>query len=304
MGTVTPHVKRIFMTFVARGIGPAAPARLGIRACRAYSPSQMRTSFIKMHGLGNDFVIFDARTTKLELTPSSVMRLADRRHGIGCDQLIILRPSARADVFMQIMNPDGSEAQACGNATRCVAHLLGGNASIETLGGLLTAGNSTDGISIAMGMPSFAWQDVPLAYAMDTLCMPVAWDGLANPVGVSMGNPHAVFFVPSVAAVPLETLGLDIEHDPLFPERVNVNIATVDAADQITLRVWERGAGLTLACGSGACATFAAARKRGLVGPSATVSLPGGDLLIAESETGALIMTGPVATSFTGEVEL
>lgn len=264
----------------------------------------MATAFLKMHGAGNDFAIFDARQLALAMPPERVRRLADRHRGIGCDQLILLEPSDKADVFMRIFNPDGSESGACGNATRCVAHLLGGAVTIETRGGLLSAAAATEGVTVDMGAPRFGWAEVPLAYAMDTADMPVGWGELERPVALSMGNPHVVFFVADTAAIPLETLGPEIEQDPIFPERVNVNVATVLSRSHIRLRVWERGAGLTLACGTGACATFAAARRRGLVESRATISLPGGDLVIAETPNGTLGMTGPVATSFRGETEL
>jgi diaminopimelate epimerase len=257
-----------------------------------------------MHGCGNDFAIFDARDVALAMPAERVRRLADRHRGIGCDQLIVMEQSAHADVFMRIFNPDGSEAEACGNATRCIAHLLGGEASIETRGGVLTAAAAHDGVTIDMGAPRFSWEDIPLGYPMDTADMPVAWGNLERPAAVSMGNPHIIFFVPDPATIALHELGPEIEADPLFPERVNVNVASVRARDHIVLRVWERGAGLTLACGSGACATFAAARRRGLVGPVARVSLPGGDLMISETPGGSLSMAGPVATSFAGETDL
>jgi diaminopimelate epimerase len=244
----------------------------------------MGTPFRKMHGLGNDFAIFDARATPVPLTPARVRLLADRRFGIGCDQLIRLEPS--------------------GNATRCVAQLLGGRATIETVAGLLHAEPDGADITVDMGAPRFDWEEIPLAYPVDTRDMPVAWGPLERPAAVNMGNPHVVFFVPDAAAIALDSLGPEIEHDPLFPERVNVNVVSRLAPDHLQLRVWERGAGLTLACGSGACATFAAARRRGLVGPAATISLPGGDLRISESGTGTLRMTGAVATSFTGETAL
>lgn len=264
----------------------------------------MATAFLKMHGAGNDFAIFDARHVALAMPPERVRRLADRHRGIGCDQLIVMEPSDKADVFMRIFNPDGSEAEACGNATRCIAHLMGGSATIETRGGLLTAAAAADGVTIDMGAPRFGWAEIPLAYAMDTNDMPVGWGELERPSAVSMGNPHVIFFVPDASAVPLESIGPEIESDPLFPERVNVNIATVLGRSHIHLRVWERGAGLTLACGSGACATYAAARRRGLVEASATVSLPGGDLVIAETPHGTISMAGPVSSAFRGETDL
>jgi diaminopimelate epimerase len=268
----------------------------------------MATAFLKMHGAGNDFAIFDARQVALAMPPERVRRLADRHRGIGCDQLIVLEPSHTADVFMRIFNPDGSESGACGNATRCVAHLLGGSATIETRGGVLTAAAAADGVTIDMGPPRFGWAEIPLAYAMDTADMPLAWAfpgcDLERPSAVSMGNPHVIFFVPDTGAVALDAVGPEIESDPVFPERVNVNVATVRNRQHIDLRVWERGAGATLACGSGACATFAAARRRGLVDSSATIRLPGGDLVIAETGSGSLRMTGPVSSAFRGETDL
>jgi diaminopimelate epimerase len=269
----------------------------------------MATAFLKMHGAGNDFAIFDARHVALAMPAERVRRLADRHRGIGCDQLIVMEPSDKADVFMRIFNPDGSEAEACGNATRCVAQLMGGSATIETRGGVLTAAAAADGVTIDMGAPRFGWADIPLAYAMDTNDMPVGWTlqgggELERPSAVSMGNPHVIFFVPDAAAISLETIGPEIESDPLFPQRVNVNIAAIRSRTHIELRVWERGAGLTLACGSGACATFAAARRRGLVDSSATLSLPGGDLVISETPGATLRMAGPVASAFRGETDL
>jgi diaminopimelate epimerase len=264
----------------------------------------MATRFVKMHGLGNDFVIIDGRAAPVLMPARRVRALADRKRGIGCDQLILLEPADDADLFMRIWNPDGSEAEACGNATRCVAAMVGGEARIRTRGGLLRAERRGDGITVDMGIPRFGWDEVPLSYPMDTRVMPVAWETLSGPSAVSMGNPHVVFFVDDVAGAPLDQLGPEIEADPLFPERVNVNVATVETRARLRLRVWERGAGLTLACGSGACATFAAARRRGLVEPEAVVSQPGGELLLAEGEGGHVLMTGPVETSFIGETDL
>jgi diaminopimelate epimerase len=264
----------------------------------------MATAFVKMHGLGNDFVIIDGRAAPVLMPPTRVRTLADRRRGIGCDQLILLEPANDADVFMRIWNPDGSEAEACGNATRCVAALLGGDSLIRTRGGLLRATGSADSITVDMGVPRFDWEEIPLSYAMDTRVMPVAWDGLSGPSAVSMGNPHVVFFVDDLDAVPLQHLGPEIEHDPLFPARVNVNVAAVSDRARVALKVWERGVGLTLACGSGACATFAAARRRGLIDRETLIAQPGGDLRLAEGDGGHILMSGPVATSFRGETDL
>jgi len=260
----------------------------------------MRIPFIKMHGLGNDFVVIDARETALPVSAARARALADRHTGIGCDQFIVLEPSTQADVKMRIFNPDGSEVGACGNASRAVGLLLGGHTRIETAGGLIEARASEAGIAVDMGAPRFDWDAVPLAYAMDTLAMPLAWESLENPVAVNVGNPHAVFFVPDAQGVDLARLGPIIEHDAVFPERVNVNVASLVGPDHLALRVWERGAGLTRACGTGACATAVAAMRRKLVGRSVAVDLPGGTLQIEWPEGGTITMTGPATTSFEG----
>lgn len=261
----------------------------------------MRVSFIKMHGLGNDFVVLDGRDTPLPAMNSVLARaIADRRTGIGCDQVVLIEPSQVADIRMRIFNPDGSEVEACGNASRAVALLNGRDTSIETGGGIIHARVSGNAIAVNMGIPRFGWEDIPLAYAMDTLSMPVGWDGLENPVAVNVGNPHVIFFVADCDRVELERLGPLIENDPLFPQRVNVNVATITADDAIRLRVWERGAGLTRACGTGACATAVAAMRRGLTGRRVSVSLPGGDLAIDWAADGQITMAGPATESFRG----
>ena len=265
----------------------------------------MRVPFIKMHGLGNDFVVLDARAAPLPgaMTPARAAALAHRHTGIGCDQLIVLEPSTRADFAMRIYNNDGGEVEACGNATRAVGLLAGGSARIETTAGELVTMNGDTGIAVDMGQPRLDWQAIPLAYAMDTLALPVGWDGLDQPSAVNMGNPHVIFFVPDADAVPLGEIGPVIEHDPLFPARVNVNVATVVDRKTIRLRVWERGAGLTLACGTGACATAVAAMRRGLVERKVTVHLPGGALVIGWGDDGRVTMTGPATESFRGTFE-
>jgi diaminopimelate epimerase len=268
--------------------------------------------FRKMHGLGNDFVMLDARAADLGMTPARAAALADRRTGIGCDQLILLEPGAPglADVFMRIRNPDGSEAGACGNATRCVASLLAAETGrrrvvVRTISGDLPAEALPDGrFTVDMGPARLDWREVPLARAMDTLHLPLARGVLADPAACGMGNPHATFFVPDLDAVPVAALGPSLEQDPIFPERANIGFAQVLGPEHLRLVVWERGAGLTLACGSGACAALVNAARRGLVGRRATVSLPGGDLEIAWRADGHVLMTGPVATAFTGEIEL
>ncbi len=264
----------------------------------------MRMPFIKMHGLGNDFVVLDGRTAALPaLTPAIVSRIADRREGIGCDQLIVLEPSDRADFRMRIFNADGGEVGACGNASRAVALLTGRPARVETGGGIIEVVPRAGGATVDMGTPRFEWDAIPLAYAMDTLTMPVSWDDLGAPCAVNVGNPHVIFFVEDCDSVALERIGPAIETDPLFPERVNVSVATVESRDRIRLRVWERGAGLTRACGTAACAAAVAAVRRGLVDRRVTVALPGGELAIAWGSAGRIAMSGPAAESFRGEFE-
>lgn len=263
----------------------------------------MAMRFDKMHGLGNDFVILDARQSPMEMTSALAKRLADRQTGIGCDQLILLEPSDGADLRMRIFNADGSEVEQCGNALRCVAQLTGAR-RIDSTAGLVEAEPGDAGITIDMGAPRFGWEEIPLAYALDTAAVPVGWDGLEQGMAVNVGNPHIVFFVPKLDAIDLERLGPTIEHDPLFPERVNVNVAEVTGSSSLKLRVWERGAGLTHACGTGACATAVAAIRRGLVQSPVTVSLPGGDLGIDWAPGRSIRMTGPATHVFAGEAEL
>ncbi|MCB2088052.1 MAG: diaminopimelate epimerase [Sphingomonadaceae bacterium] len=265
----------------------------------------MRVSFTKMHGLGNDFIVLDAREQPLPgaMTPPRAAALADRNTGIGCDQLIVLEPAEGADFTMRIYNQDGGEVEACGNATRAVGLLVGGTCRIATAGGLLETRAGDMGIAVDMGEPRLEWDKIPLAYPMDTLAMPVGWEELENPVAINVGNPHAVFFVPDNDAVELQQLGPLIEHDPLFPARVNVNVATVTDSTHIRLRVWERGVGETRACGTGACATAIAAMRRGLVEREVTVTLPGGPLVIGWGADNRITMTGPATESFRGSFE-
>ncbi len=266
------------------------------------------TPFLKMHGLGNDFVVLDARTRPIELSAAAVRAIADRHTGVGCDQLVVLRRPAEAgaDAFMEIRNADGAAVGACGNATRCVAALLmqqsdAETVTIATVAGLLEAHREPDGtISVDMGPARLGWHEIPVARDVDTLHLPVALGPLTDPVGTNIGNPHATFFVADVAAVDLSRLGPALEHDPLFPERANIGIAQILSPERIRLRVWERGSGITRACGSGACAALVAAVRRGLTGRRAEVLLDGGSLAIEWQETGHVRMTGPVATSFAG----
>lgn len=272
--------------------------------------------FVKMHGLGNDFVVLDARSRALDLTPERVRALADRRTGIGCDQLVVIAPPKGrvSDATMLIFNADGSEVSACGNATRCVAwHLMRESGQpkvvIETRAGLLDAESRGEHlVAVDMGRPGLDWRDIPLAKAVDTLHLGIAVGPLSDPVGVSMGNPHAVFFVEDAEAVDLATFGPGLEHHALFPERANIEAAQVlsapDAAlGRIRMRVWERGSGITMACGTGACATLVAAARRGLSPRKAEIVLDGGLLTIEWLPDDHVLMTGPVATSFTGTLD-
>ena len=264
----------------------------------------MRVSFTKMYGLGNDFVVLDARDRPLpDLTEETVKALSDRHTGIGCDQLIVMQPSTTGDFAMRIYNCDGGEVESCGNAARAVALLHGSKASVDTRGGLITVEPDDAGARVDMGKPNFDWNAIPLQMPLDTLDMPVAWDELEHPVALSIGNPHIVFFVEDCHGVDLARIGPQIERDPLFPERINVNVATVKSRTAIDLRVWERGAGLTRACGTGACATTAAAIAHGFVDRRVTVELPGGSLQIEQADDGHIWMSGPATRSFEGSFE-
>ncbi len=263
----------------------------------------MKPNFHKMHGLGNDFVIIDARETPIDMPVTRAAAIANRRTGIGCDQLIILEPSTIASVKMRIFNADGGEVEACGNATRCVALLMDGQATVETMAGILHTNPGDAQATVTLGQPSFDWELIPLAMPIDTMDMPVSWEELDHPVAVNVGNPHVIFFVDDCDSVALESLGPLIENDPLFPERINVNVATVTGANSLKLRVWERGVGLTRACGTGACATAVAAIRSRRVGSPVTVSLPGGDLVIDWAEDETIKMSGPATHVFTGKAD-
>ncbi|MCA0247595.1 MAG: diaminopimelate epimerase [Proteobacteria bacterium] len=273
------------------------------------------TPFLKMHGLGNDFVVLDARATPLDLTPVRRRAIADRRLGVGCDQLIVLEPptDSDADVFMRIYNPDGSEAGACGNATRCVASVVmderkTDQVTVQTISGLLESqktGKGSNGlpvISVDMGLARLDWREIPVATACDTNHMPVGLGPLQDPVGTSMGNPHATFFVDDLDAIAITELGPKLEHDRFFPERANIGVAQVIGENRLRLRVWERGAGLTLACGSGACAAGVAAARRGLTGRTVDVVMEHGTLGIEWLRDGHVMMTGGIAVAYTGEL--
>lgn len=264
--------------------------------------------FWKMHGLGNDFVVLDARQRPIEIGPDQARRIADRHRGVGFDQLLVMEPpqTAGADVFMRILNADGTESSACGNGTRCVAALVmaetgAGETVVETRAGLLSCRAAPGGVTVDMGLARLGWQDIPLAHEADTLHLPVSSGLLSDPVGVSMGNPHAIFFVPDAEAVPIASTGPVLEHDPLFPERANIGVVQVLGRDRLRYRVWERGVGVTQACGTGACAAGVAAIRRGLADRTVFITLDGGELLIEWREAdGHVLKTGPAETSFAG----
>src|SRR5258707_6139934 len=237
------------------------------------------TPFLKMQGRGNAFVILDGLTGALELGPARRGSLAHRQLGIGCDQLIVLEPTTDrdADIFMRIYNPDGSEAGACGNATRCVASLVmderkADQVTVQTISGLLESqktGRGDNGlpvIAVDMGLAKLDWREIPVREACDTNHMPVGLGPLQDPVGTSMGNPHATFFVDNLAAIKLEELGPKLEHDPFFPQRANIGVAQMVGENRLRLRVWERGTGLTLACRSRACSAGVAYARVGSPG--------------------------------------
>lgn len=278
--------------------------------------SSQKTPFAKMHGLGNDFIIFDARShagLSQLLDAKTLQYLADRRTGIGFDQAIVIESARQKDhdVVIRFFNSDGSESGACGNGTRCVADLLmhqGGQLALRMAVGprILHAIRTEDGmISVDMGIPSFDWQAIPLSHAVDTLSVPLALGDLRAGSVVNVGNPHLVFFVDDCTAIPLETLGPLLEHDKLFPERTNVEAAHIVTRSKIRLRVWERGAGLTQACGSGACATLVAAVRRNLSDRRAEIVLDGGSLWIEWRESDQhMIMTGPSVLVYHGVIDL
>jgi diaminopimelate epimerase len=262
----------------------------------------MRRHFHKMHGLGNDFVIVDARKEPFEVSQALARAIADRRTGVGCDQLIVLEPSERADLKMRIWNSDGGEVESCGNATRCVIQLTGAT-SIDSGGGLLQGENLGAEVEVSLGEPRFAWDQIPLAYPMDTSALPMAWDELERPMALNVGNPHVVFFVADTRRVPLEHVGPRIENDPAFPERINVNIATL-ADDRLQLRTFERGAGETLACGTGACATAVAAIASRRATSPVTVEMAGGSLTVSWAPGEPVRMRGAATHVFEGELDL
>jgi diaminopimelate epimerase len=271
------------------------------------------TAFLKMHGLGNDFVVFDARDSAFALTPAQAKAVSDRHFGVGCDTVVVIRPGgAAADASVLFYNADGTESESCFNASRCVARLLLderglARVKLSTKGGMLICSDAGRGqVVVDMGEPRLDWAQVPVASAVDTTNFPLDIGGTSIPVSaVSMGNPHCVLFVPDAEKAPLTTLGPRIETLPFFPNRTNVEFAQVLDQGRIRMRVWERGVGVTLACGTGACATAVAAIRRGLAGRKVDLVLDGGTLKIEwREEDGHVLMTGPTAIPFRGRVDL
>jgi diaminopimelate epimerase len=270
-----------------------------------------RLPFIKMHGLGNDFVVVDARRSPVTLSAAAARAIADRRLGVGCDQLIVLEAPRQdgTQAYMKIRNADGGESAACGNATRCIGALLMGEtgeaiARIGTDAGILTAEGAGTAVTVDFGAPRLGWREVPLAKECDTLHAPISEGPLSDPACCSMGNPHGTFFVPDVEAVDIALHGPKLEHHPMFPERANIGFAQILAPDRIRLRVWERGAGITLACGTGACGALVNAHRRGLAARKATMILDGGSLTVEWRESDNHVrMTGPVAIAYRGEID-
>lgn len=277
--------------------------------------------FLKMNGLGNDFVVIDARQlthkgAPFKMTPTLAAAIGNREHGIGCDQLIVILPATHGGAaFMGIWNTDGSRAEACGNATRCVGDLLlqetqDDAVMIETIAGDLIAAAAPGAmITVDMGEPRLEWDQIPLAEEIhDTRGIelqigPIDAPILHTPAVVNVGNPHAIFFVDDIEDYNLEQVGPLLENHPMFPERANISLAQILAPDHIRLKVWERGVGLTLACGTAACATIVAAVRKNLSDRQARVSLPGGDLYMAWNEDdNHIYMTGPTSLDYEGSI--
>lgn len=269
--------------------------------------------FRKMQGLGNDFAVFDARIQAIAITPAVARRIADRHFGIGCDTLVLLLPgSANADATLRFFNANGEEIEACGNATRCIGRLLMeerglARVRLESKGGFLLCSDAGKGlVTVDMGAPRLDWQDIPLAEARDTMQFQFELEGRAlTASAASMGNPHCILFVADAEKAPVAQIGPLVERHALFPKGVNVEFAQILDRDRIRMRVWERGVGITLACGTGACATAVSAIRKGLVNRKVELVLDGGSLMLEWRETdGHVLMTGPGVTCFTGEIDL
>lgn len=270
-------------------------------------------AFRKMNGLGNEFVVLDGRRDGISLSAAQARAIADRQTGIGCDQVIVMAPSSSADVRMRIWNGDGGEVESCGNASRCIADVLFNEtgrdtATIDTKGGFLICTRSAEGrVTVDMGVPRFDWEHIPLAEpfhdtrAIELQVGPIDKPLLHSPSVVNVGNPHCIFWVADVEAHDLGRFGPMLEFHPLFPERANISLCQVRDRGHLVVKVWERGAGLTRACGTAACAAAVAAARKHLSDRAVRVSLPGGDLDIEWREADDhVLMTGPVAYEFTG----
>lgn len=270
----------------------------------------IRRPFVKMNGLGNDFVVVETGSGVFAPTAQQVRAIADRNAGIGCDQLIVIERAPTGDPFMRVWNADGGEVGACGNGARCAGWLLlqasgRDEIALETASGPLRITSAGPwAVSVDMGPPRLDWREIPLSAPMDTGSMDFTLiTGWESPGCVSMGNPHVVFFVPDAESAPVTSLGPIVERHTLFPERVNVGFAQILARERIRLRVWERGAGLTRACGTGACAAMVAARRRGFIDAAATIELDGGELRVEwRGGDSHVLMTGPVEVEFTGRL--
>lgn len=299
------------MASVFGGHGNGAKAVLELPLTADIYAAMRQIAFLKMNGLGNDFVVLDGRTAGPTLTERDYRAVGNRRRGVGYDQFLTIEmPRNGGDAFMRIHNPDGSEARACGNGTRCVADLvmteLGKRRiDLETVAGTLVCERVNGGkVRVDMGPARLDAAEIPLAESVDTLNVEIPGNPFGSACCVNMGNPHAVIFVEDAEAVPLSEIGPKLETSPLFPDRANIEFATVRGPEDIRMRVWERGAGITEACGSGACAVLVAAARRGLTGRKADVELDGGVLTIEWREDGHVLMTGPVALSFKGTLDL
>jgi diaminopimelate epimerase len=270
--------------------------------------SPLMIPFVKMHGLGNDFVVIDARDRTFQPDHALASAIADRRQGVGFDQMLVMRPPTdpRADVFMSIYNADGGEVEACGNGTRCVARRIMAEsgkprAIVQTVAGLLDAHAAPDDlVAVDMGYVRTEWNEIPIKEACDTLHVPIELGPLSDPVAGNVGNPHVTFIVDDIDTVMLSELGPQLEHHPSFPERANIGIAQVIDRNNARLRVWERGVGETKACGTGACAAAVALARRNLTEREVTIELLGGPLELSWRPDGHIIMTGPASSSFIG----
>lgn len=270
--------------------------------------------FRKMNGLGNDFIIVDGRSEPRSFTPEQVNAWSNRQSGIGCDQFIVMENSDVADIRMRIYNAEGHEVESCGNASRCVADIVfketgADGATIDTKGGFLVCSMADAGlVTVDMGVPKFDWQDIPLAEefydtrGIELQIGPIDAPILHTPSVVNVGNPHAIFWVDDLDVTDLSRTGPLLENHPIFPQRANISLAHVISPNHVEVKVWERGVGLTLACGTAACAVAVAAARTGRTGRNVTVTLPGGDLLIEWDERDHMLMTGPVTYDFEGEL--